>query len=54
MMAPDEHPNHQLRINRGPTYFGAKGREFGMQDKSRNRSDLANRVIVRNCFLKSK
>src|ERR1700738_1010374 len=27
-IANDEHPDHQLRINRGPTHFGVKGRQL--------------------------
>src|SRR6266536_4256468 len=54
-VAHDEHPDHQFRINRGSTHFRVKGREIGMNPRQiENRSNLANRVIVRNCLIKMK
>src|SRR6266511_3786408 len=54
-VADDEHPDHQFRINRGSTHFRVKGREIGMNPRQiENRSNLANRVIVRNCLIKMK
>ena len=54
-IADDQHADHQLGINRGPTVVGIMGRQLGMDPRQvENRSDLANQVIVRNSLFKAK
>src|SRR5262245_9255970 len=54
-IADDQHADHQLGINRGPTIARIMGRELGMDPRQvENRSYLANQVIVRNSLFKAK
>src|SRR6266702_2361768 len=50
-----KHPDHELRIDRGPAHLGIIGRELPMHPRQiKDRSNLANEVIVRNNLIKMK
>src|SRR5437867_2830901 len=52
-VADDKHPDHELRIDRGPAHLGIIGRELPMHPRQiKDRSNLANEVIVRNNLIK--
>jgi hypothetical protein len=53
-VADDQHPDHQHRINRGPPDLGIIGRKLRIDPAQvENSSNRANRMIVRNCLIKT-
>ena len=54
-VADDEHPDHEHRIDRGPTDLGVVRRQLRMYPRQiENRRDTAHEVIVRNHLFKAK
>src|SRR5262249_11737466 len=54
-IANDQHADHKLGIDRGPTVVGIMGCKLGIDPRQvENRSDLANQVIVGNGLVKAK
>jgi hypothetical protein len=53
-MTDDEHPEHELRIDRGPAHLRIISGKFLMHLRQiKDRSNLANKVIVRNSLIKT-
>src|SRR5437667_10170293 len=49
----DKHPDHELRIDRGPAHLGIIGRALPMHPRQiKDRRNLANEVIVRTNLTK--
>ena len=54
-IADDEHPDHQHRINRGPTNLRVIARQLGINPRQiKNCRNRANQVIVRHRIIKAK